>query len=531
MTLSTTAARVMSLAQDGQPAAALALAERALLASADASPVELAGLWYTIAVTHHVRQDAAAQLAATERCLEAGRAAGAPGWTANALSMRAMAQARAGAVEPALLDLARSEVDLAACDDDGLRCWAHTGLGYCYLELRLYELALPHFEAAVRLDASPIPLAEAATIDLMNLAELHLRWADELERLGGDDAEQLASVERHRAVGHAHAIDAVAAATVVGAGSLLAASRAMELCSRSADDAAGSVGQLRQAFAHPDHRDHQGGRAQVGGALARALWTLGQRDQAIAVARESVVHAESAGDWQVQASAQWLLVELKARAEVPGSAAGHAYGQLLSRVLWQQRLSTLQGARAALDVERLRRDNEIAVREAAEDPLTGVGNRRALAEALAAAEATVPVGAEVGRGPAHSLLLVDLDAFKAVNDVHGHVVGDDVLRAVANALRSTARAEDVVVRLGGDEFVVLARDADAAAGRALGERVTASIAALVVESPAGPLALRASVGVATTGADVAVADLLGAADVAMYRAKGRGAPHVQPHSA
>ena len=153
-------------------------------------------------------------------------------------------------------------------------------------------------------------------------------------------------------------------------------------------------------------------------------------------------------------------------------------------MLWQQRLSTLQGAKAALDVERLRRDTQIAQREAAEDPLTGIGNRRALTEALrAAAERFGDVAPDVGHRPWHSLLVIDLDGFKAINDVHGHVLGDEVLRAVAAALRGAARAEDVVVRLGGDEFVVLAQDADEAAGLALADRIAEAISALSVPSP------------------------------------------------
>ncbi len=518
MTLSKTAARVMSLAQDGHTDAAVTLARSAVAQAGDAPAHEQAGLWYAIAVTEHVRGDGPAQIAASDRCLELAEQAGDRGWAANALSMRAMAQARDGAVEPALLDLARSEVALAACDDDALRCWAHTGLGYCYLELRLYELAQPHFEAAVRLAASPIPLAEATTIDLMNLAELHLRWADDLERVHPDDPD----VEHHRRAGHRHAAAAVAEARRVGVMAFVASCEAMELCSRPLSAAPASLEELRRAYASPDHREHQGGRAAVGGALARTLWALDQRQEALEVARESARQSEVAGDWQVAASAQWLLVELETAAGVPGAAAGRAYGQLLAQVLWKQRLSTLQGARAALDVERLRRDNAIAVREAAEDPLTGVGNRRALTEALRTAKAAPAT--EVGPRTGHSLLLVDLDEFKAVNDVHGHVVGDEVLRAVAGALRAVARAQDVVVRLGGDEFVVLAADVDAAAGRALAQRAATAIAGIRLTSPAGPLPLRASVGVATTSDDLGVDDLLAAADAAMYRAKGRGTP-------
>lgn len=517
----------MALAQDGQVDAADELAESALASCAGASPADQAALSYAVAVVEYVRQAPQQQVVAAERALELAVQASSDGWAANARSLRAIALLRQGHVEQALLDLARAEVELAACDDPGLRCWAHTGLGVCYLKLRLYELAQPHLEAAARLDASPIPLPSAHAIDMLNLAELHLRWADELERVvqhepaehdldyGDDEA-----VARHRAIGHAHAIDAVAEARGVQASTLLTASLAMELCSRPLPDAPSWLPQMRAAFADPDHLDHQGTRAQVGGWLARALWTVGERDEALTTAREAVEHARATGDWQVCATIGWLLVELEAEAGVPGAAAGRSYGQLLSRVLWQQRLSTLQGAKAALDVERLRRDTEIAQREASEDPLTGIGNRRALNEALrAAAERVGDVAPDVGHHPWHSLLVIDLNAFKAVNDVHGHVVGDEVLRAVAGTLRSVARTEDVVVRLGGDEFVVLAHDADEKVGRALAQRVTDAVAALRVPSPAGPITLRASVGVSTTGPDLDVEGLLDEADRAMYRVK------------
>ncbi|MGN6577926.1 MAG: GGDEF domain-containing protein, partial [Nocardioides sp.] len=114
---------------------------------------------------------------------------------------------------------------------------------------------------------------------------------------------------------------------------------------------------------------------------------------------------------------------------------------------------------------------------------------------------------------------VDLDDFKVVNDRHGHVVGDQVLRAVAGAVRSVARAEDVVARLGGDEFVVLARGTDEATGRRLAKRVAAAIEELEVAGPGGVVRLGASVGVRTTGDGVDLADLLQAADAAMYDSK------------
>ena len=506
------AADVMSLAQNQDVAKAVEVAREALAANPAGSDPDLAALWYAVAVTEHVRQDVAAQVEAANRCLEHARAADAAGWVSNGLSMRAMAHFRAGTVEAALVDLAQAEVALSRCHDDGLRNWAHTGLGYCYLESRLYELAEPHFRGALAITTYPLPLSGARAVDLMNLAELYLRWADELERATPDESAA-DEVERLRGLGHRFAREAVDAAEQDGPPGLLASCRATELCSRPRADAAASVSELREAYASPDHLPNHGGRATIGAALARTLWRIGARDEAIAVAREAVELSAAATDWHVGAHIQWLLVEMLAEAGLPGGTAGRDYGYLLSRVLWQQRLSTLQGARAALDVQRLHHDNRVARRAAREDALTGVGNRRALDDALAH---------ERRLGDDHqptSLVVVDLNEFKAVNDRHGHVVGDEVLRAVADAVRSVARAEDVVARLGGDEFVVLARGTDEEAGRVLADRVAAAIAELEVAVPDGRIRPAASVGVRTTDREIGLADLLEAADAAMYDAK------------
>jgi len=518
MSISQTAADVMALAQDGEVEAALAAADTALDAACSAPPAELAALWYAIAVTEHVRGDLTGQLSATENCAHYGGLAGQPGWVANALSVRALAQVRAGAVEIALLDIARAEVELSACDDDALRCWAHTGIGYCYEELRLYELAQPHFESAIHLAASPIPLVEAPVIDVLNLAELHLRWADEIEQVAPTDS-WYGDVRRHREEAHELAVEAVATGERLGIGPLAARARVVELCSRPPGDAEASVDELRSTYEDPTHVPYQGGRADVGGYLARALSMSGEHEEALAVAREAAELSDDAGDWQVTARARWLLVEMEAEAGLPGAAAGRSYARLLARLLWRQRLSTLQGATAALDVARLQHETEVARRAAIEDPLTGVGNRRALDEAL-----QVLAGEPRSRwanGTA-TLLLVDLDEFKAVNDGYGHVMGDEVLRAVARAVQGVARSDDLVARLGGDEFVVLARDTDAEGGSRLATRVEDAIGAIVLPTPTGHLRLTASIGVASTSVDVGPETLLQLADDAMYDDKARG---------
>ena len=167
---------------------------------------------------------------------------------------------------------------------------------------------------------------------------------------------------------------------------------------------------------------------------------------------------------------------------------------------------------------RERRDQLLTALEAQAlaDPLTGLPNRRAFDRELARAEAW----AHHGGGPL-SLLTVDLDHFKTINDTWGHAVGDIALKSVAAAMRSTVRDSDVIARLGGDEFVLLLRS-----DRRGAMRVASAVRDVVAASndvPGGPPQL--SIGVAVLPDDAAtVQDLIAASDAALYQAKvgGRG---------
>ena len=512
--LSDRSAEVFTLAVNGEVDKALRLAYATLEHEdlVEAAGLDVAGLWYAVASAQLFDGNPGEAVSAADHCVAAAREHDSPGWVSCGLSVRAMAYVRMQRLDEALHDLARSEAELEACVDQALRCWAHTGLGYTYQELRLYELAEPHLVAAQQLDASPMPFADAPVIDLMNLADMYARWADELERARPHPGSWQEAA-RHRLRANGYATLALAKARRLSSG-LLPSAQAVELCTRPRDMAEESIPELRAAYEDTRHHAFLGSRALVGGALARALWRTGHEQEALATARDAVTASTGATDWQVEASARWLLVEMEHEAGLSGATSGRSYARLLSRVLWRQRLSTLAGAEATLAMERLRHDNTAARRDARQDPLTGVGNRRALDDALG------DVGHDQRRsGEPTSMLLVDLDGFKAFNDSYGHLVGDRVLRAVADAIRTAARAEDLVARLGGDEFVVLARGTDEAAARQLAVRVEEALAAVRVETPDGPRPVAASVGVRTTGDDLAVADLLHAADEAMYGVK------------
>ncbi|MCU7723087.1 EAL domain-containing protein [Actinoplanes sp. KI2] len=148
--------------------------------------------------------------------------------------------------------------------------------------------------------------------------------------------------------------------------------------------------------------------------------------------------------------------------------------------------------------------------EALHDVLTGLPNREAFRQQATAAVADRRDGAVV---------VVDLNRFKEVNDTLGHHAGDELLRVIANRLRGALRAEDAVARLGGDEFALILPGLDAAAVRALLERVRAELTREVVLDGV-PLTIEASFGVAlypAHGEDVEV--LLRHADAAMYQGK------------
>jgi diguanylate cyclase (GGDEF)-like protein len=162
-------------------------------------------------------------------------------------------------------------------------------------------------------------------------------------------------------------------------------------------------------------------------------------------------------------------------------------------------------------------DREALERQSLVDPLTGVLNRRGIHGVL------VRELARVARTPAPlSVLMVDVDRFKRINDEHGHAVGDTVLRHVARALEDTVRAADHVGRYGGDEFLVVLADADAADAALLVDRLRErGLPPLAVEGGAD-LLVSVSLGVATLQPDESVDELVARADAAMYRVKQRG---------
>ena len=169
----------------------------------------------------------------------------------------------------------------------------------------------------------------------------------------------------------------------------------------------------------------------------------------------------------------------------------------------------------ALEEQLNRQLYESAVR----DGLTGLYNRRYFDERL-----HTEMNYTLRHGTAFALMMADIDHFKRVNDQHGHQVGDATLQEVATLLSSAVRAEDVIARYGGEEFAILSRDAEEPEATILAERLRL----VVAEAPSTPdrtvrhVTLSIGIAVAPATGISDVAQLVRAADAALYEAKRQG---------
>ena len=179
--------------------------------------------------------------------------------------------------------------------------------------------------------------------------------------------------------------------------------------------------------------------------------------------------------------------------------------------------------------DQLRSHVQASMELAVTDALTGLYNRRYMETQTAAL-----VEHAVNRGKVLAVLALDVDYFKAVNDNHGHDVGDRVLQEIASRLRHTIRNVDMVCRIGGEEFVIVLPNTDAAVAAKIAERVRQSIASksFNVGAKSGPLSITVSIGLSVieTASDT-MDDILKRADEALYKAKREGRNRVIAHAA
>ncbi len=247
--------------------------------------------------------------------------------------------------------------------------------------------------------------------------------------------------------------------------------------------------------------------------------------QAVAVIDSQDPHADDAESALMRADGNRMLVML------PLVAKGASIGlvELLTKrhVIFtaeQLALARTMANEAAMALENARLYDD-ARKLADRDPLTGFYNHRYLHERLG----EEVIRAQRSRRPL-SLLMLDLDDFKLVNDTFGHLFGDRVLVWTAERIRSTLRSPDVAARYGGDEFAIILPDADEASARAAAERILRTFRDNPYESEGrGAVPMGLSIGIATHPVDGRTAtDLIAAADQGLYRVKRSGGRGVEP---
>jgi diguanylate cyclase (GGDEF)-like protein len=407
-------------------------------------------------------------------------------------------------------DLARAVVTLE--QETGRPCeriTAHTACGIALGNRWLFELSDEQYERALAIGVAEPP----GTVDFLlapirfNLAEQQVSWASKLYELGDE-----AGVKARW-----HAWEQVVAATgdypmsenwrteLEALGLVLGGLAGREVT----EDAARLLSLL-------DGSQPFGGRAGGLLRLAIAIGTVttlrgedhaGDAGAAVEAAMASIAPAVHPFMYDL---ALFLSAKLEAR---PGSDSGLRYARRTVEEQWAKREASLRAMRAQIASVRLAHERDLLSRDLRLDDLTGIANRRALEEFL-----TDLIDRGVERC---ALALFDVDCFKAVNDLHGHLVGDRLLVRIAQVLAGGIRSSDLAVRLGGDEFAVILADVDPASARSRAEALVRSFD----DEPPGDIAeglnLRVSAGVAV-GAPSEIMGIWAAADVALYESKALG---------
>lgn len=530
-TVSLPVRRWITGAYAGRAAAVLAETARALPSLPDASDRAWGAYARAVALSNLGRPDLAL-LTCTEALLEAVDLP--DGGAECVLRLLRVGTYPRLAVDASIVDdLVGAEDALVRTADPAERGWCGFSFGWSCTELHLPEIALAHLEAVPRGPDAPVLLAEQTVlVELCSVTTL-LQQADQVELVGRDVVGEDTTGLRRRAAAHARTAAAlVAAAPEHPAGWSAAAlqvwgatARVGTALSEWRHDPGAAVATARAVLAAEPGRVARTGLGQLPAVLVRSLALLGQRPLALTEGHRLLSPAgprlSPAGELDLR----------RALLEVSAAEGDAVAGNALAVTTAQARDLAAEHRRAGaavhdvLAARRLAAAHAAERRAAREDPLTRVGNRRALDERLAAAD-----------GSLLAVLVVDVDDLKTLNDSWGHAVGDEVLVAVAEVLVAQCRADDLVCRTGGDEFAVVAPGADREAAEAMRARVAAAVADLRLASAGSALrGVRLSVGSASSAEGLRTDQLVATADLRMYaakRAQRRGGPAAgrpQPH--
>jgi len=513
---------LVELAQLGQAHEVLQTVERRLTELAGGNmQTGPAALHFARAVALMYDDDVAA-LAAVEDMLRAAVRENSQGWAACALAMRATQKQVLGDQDPALYDVNAVLADLTAAEAaldrsaDGGRIdsRAHVAISNGYAPLRLYELAVPHQEAAFRISLDGAGPDDAApSMWLLNLTILNLEWALDLYRVGLDR-----EAEQHSALAYDHATYALDRLNADAVAGWKPSCQLFQAAARSDGvRPTGAVAEIQRLL--PVVRELGDAHEYLLAVpfLAVGLMREGRREESLAVIEQALAEVRPSD----RTSTTYLsLAHTHAVLIVNGGSeeakAAMEYGNALAAASWRERQRTLDSAETMRKYAQLQAEHDQVTRAAESDALTGVANRRCFDRHVEALASTGDPGRPV------AVLFVDLDEFKVVNDSLGHAAGDTMLQGVARVIAANAREGDLVARIGGDEFAVLLPGASTEDT----ERAAQRIVVAVRDTQSLPLV---SIGGAAGSARDVRATVV-RADDAMYVAKrgGRDQHHVAP---
>ena len=252
---------------------------------------------------------------------------------------------------------------------------------------------------------------------------------------------------------------------------------------------------------------------------------IGERLALLLPSRDVCVVAARQGTWQTIIGRRDAHLRRDAYAWTPLDGRGRASGRLLVGIGRERgRSAELLEATATLigvAVQHLLTIEELR-QQGVRDALTGCFNQghahgELEAQMRTAARTHLPI----------SILMIDIDRFKGVNDRYGHVAGDAVLAAVGERLVRRLRQGDVACRVGGDEFLVILPDAPLRVAIGLADSLRRGLAQIRISSPRGPITITGSIGVAAGAAEDHVSAFIDRADTALYRAKRAGGNRVR----
>lgn len=431
-------------------------------------------------------------------------------WRAKALALLAAASAHVGELGRALDALAEAQ-SLVEAQDGGngqLEMSARMAVGQALRGLTLYEHAEEVFAELLRAGDGSDPDNE--TLDRMQAALLQVHWGAALEaaELDGDAAAHFA-LSATRAVWMRRTAQQQGLAELAARAEVIEAYALARLGGVALAGARVSAA-LPRFTARPSLVESQLAHLVLGESAA----ARGEHDLARTHLSQAEDEAQRTGRtvWSVAAVRALAAVDVAEHGPHPAVDRWRQLAGDVVRQAWLDRGSRFAALRQRHQLREMAAATDASTRAAHEDPLTGLGNRRQLS-----------AGVDDSCG-AVSVVFVDVDRFKVVNDRFSHTAGDEVLRRVAVLLRGQCRGDDLVVRYGGDEFVILVRaDEDAA------EDIAARVHHAVHHAPWHEVALglRVTVSIGVAHAPDAGA-AMAAADAAMLAAKRAGRDRVVP---